>query len=146
MPSTVKNLEYIKCYNLSSHRPVKNVPVLPDTTARRSSVDLEDLKAYWKSENRPYVSRWLKGLLFNLSQTLLRPIIVNFSFIVISCTWSLMLPGAIIWLFGKTFEKITTLCFALSLYDKINKLGSNNQLSCGILRKILRCGHMTMNE
>ena len=56
MPNPVKSLGYIKCYNLSSHKPVKNVPILPDTTARRFSVDLEDLKAYWKSENRPYVS------------------------------------------------------------------------------------------
>ena len=47
----------------------------------------------------------------------IRPIIVNFSFIVISCTWSSMRHAVIIWLFGKIFEKIT-LCFVLSLYDK----------------------------
>ena len=89
-----------------------------------------------------------------------RPIIVNFSFIVISCTQSSMQHAVIIWLFGKIFEKITTLCFVLSLYDKIFILfvllcipgtcvfyyswkkkflhsWSNNQLSCDILRKIL---------
>ena len=48
----------------------------------------------------------------------IRPIIVNFSFIVISCTWSSMWHAVIIWLFGKIFEKLTTLCFVLSLYDK----------------------------
>ena len=47
-----------------------------------------------------------------------RPIIVNFSFIVISWTWSSMRHEVIIWLFGKIFEKITTLCFVISLYDK----------------------------
>ena len=47
----------------------------------------------------------------------IRPIIVNFSFIVISCTWSSMWHVVIIW-FGKIFEKLTTLCFVLSLYDK----------------------------
>ena len=77
-----------------------------------------------------------KTYCLNLSLTLLRPIIVNFSFIVISCTRSSMLPGMIIWLFGKTFEEITMLYFVLSLYDKINKSWSNNQLSCGILMKI----------
>ena len=46
------------------------------------------------------------------------PIIVNFLFIVISCTWSSMWHVVIIWLFGKIFEKITMLCFVLSLYDK----------------------------
>ena len=29
---------------------LKVVKVLPDTTARRSAVDQEDLKPYWKSE------------------------------------------------------------------------------------------------
>ena len=48
----------------------------------------------------------------------IRPIIVNFSFIVISCTWSSMWHAVIIWLFGKIFEKLKTLCFVLSLYDK----------------------------
>ena len=48
----------------------------------------------------------------------IRPIVVNFSFIVISCTWSSMWHAVIIWLFGKIFEKLKTLCFVLSLYDK----------------------------
>ena len=48
----------------------------------------------------------------------IRPIIVNFSFIVISCTWSSMWHAVIIWLFGKIFEKLKALCFVLSLYDK----------------------------
>ena len=33
-----------------------------------------------------------------------RPIIVNFSFIIISCTQSLMRHTMIVWLFGKIFE------------------------------------------
>ena len=48
----------------------------------------------------------------------IRPIIVNFSFIVISYTRSLMQHAVIIWLFGKIFEKVTMLRFALSLYGK----------------------------
>ena len=45
---------------------------LPDTTVRRSAVDGEELKPYWKSENRPYFSRWSTSLLFtSLSKTLL---------------------------------------------------------------------------
>ena len=48
----------------------------------------------------------------------IRPIVVNFSFIVISCTWSSMWHAVIIWLFGKIFEKLKALCFVLSLYDK----------------------------
>ena len=54
-------------------------------------------------------------------KTFIRPIIVHFSFIVISCTRNSMRSSmrheVIIWLFGKLFEKIT-LCFVLSLYDK----------------------------
>ena len=42
-----------------------------------------------------------------------RPIIVNFSFIVISCTWSLMQHAVIIWLFGKIFWKF---CFLFPVF------------------------------
>ena len=35
-----------------------------DTIFRRSGVDQEDLKPYWKSENRPHFSRRLRSLLF----------------------------------------------------------------------------------
>ena len=91
----------------------------------------------------------------------LRPIIVNFSFIVISCTQSSMWHAVIIWLFGKILKKIT-FCSFLTKIDLFSLsifilscfvflepvlftivwnfffLHSwlNNQLSCSILRKI----------
>ena len=43
---------------------LKALAILSDTTARRSTVDQEDLKPYWKSEKRPHFSRWLTILLF----------------------------------------------------------------------------------
>ena len=46
--------------------------ILSDTTVRGSAVDQEDLKPYWKSENRPHFSRWLTVILFtSFSKTLL---------------------------------------------------------------------------
>ena len=33
----------------------KDLAILSDTTFRRSAVDWEDLKPYWKSEKRPQV-------------------------------------------------------------------------------------------
>ena len=36
---------------------LKALAILSDTTLRRSAVDREDLKPYWKSEKRPYFSR-----------------------------------------------------------------------------------------
>ena len=35
----------------------KALAILSDTTVRRSAVDREDLKPYWKSGNRPHFSR-----------------------------------------------------------------------------------------
>ena len=46
--------------------------ILSDTTLRRSIVDQEDLKPYWKSENRPDFSNWSTNLLWtSFSKTLL---------------------------------------------------------------------------
>ena len=46
--------------------------ILSDTTLRRSIVDQENLKPYWKSENRPDFSNWSTNLLWtSFSKTLL---------------------------------------------------------------------------
>ena len=51
---------------------LKALAILSDTTVRRSAVDQEDLKPYWKSEERPHFSRWSTILLFtSFSKTLL---------------------------------------------------------------------------
>ena len=36
---------------------LKTLAILSDTTVRRSAVDREDLKPYWKSEKRSHFSR-----------------------------------------------------------------------------------------
>ena len=36
---------------------LKALAILSDTTVRRSAVDQEDLKQYWKSEKRPHFLR-----------------------------------------------------------------------------------------
>ena len=52
---------------------LKALAILSDTTVRRSAVDQEDLKPYWKSERRPYFSRQSTILLFaSSSKTLLK--------------------------------------------------------------------------
>ena len=53
IPNPVKSYGYIKCYISSGPRPVL-----------RFAVDREDLQPYWKSEKRPYFSRWSTILLF----------------------------------------------------------------------------------
>ena len=52
MPNPVKSLGYIKCHSSSSPRPAKALAILSDTPVRRSAVDQEDLKPYWKLEKR----------------------------------------------------------------------------------------------
>ena len=46
---------------ISTDRNITNnnsiLAILSDTTVRRSAVDQEDLKPYWKSEKRPHFSR-----------------------------------------------------------------------------------------
>ena len=57
-PNSIKGLGYLKCYSLISPRTIKKaLVILSDTTVRRSAVDREDLKPYWKSEKRPHFSR-----------------------------------------------------------------------------------------
>ena len=36
---------------------LKSLAILSDTTVRRSTVDREGLKPYWKSEKRPYLPK-----------------------------------------------------------------------------------------
>ena len=52
MPKPVKSLDYIKCHTTARVAPdlLKALVILSDTTVRRSAVDREDLKPYWKSE------------------------------------------------------------------------------------------------
>ena len=51
---------------------LKNQLILPDTTVRKSAVDREGLKPYWKPEKRPHFSRWSTILLLiSLSKALL---------------------------------------------------------------------------
>ena len=72
MPNPVKSLRYMKCYSPRSPRTIKRPSNLSDTIAKRSKVDREDLKPYWKSEKRPYFSRRSTILLFtSFSATLL---------------------------------------------------------------------------
>ena len=71
-PNPIKTLRYIKCCNSNSLRHIKSLGILSDTTVRRSAVNREDLKPYWKSEKRPHFSRWSTILLFtSFSKTLL---------------------------------------------------------------------------
>ena len=57
-----KSLGSIRCYSSSNPGPVKS-PSNSDTTVRRSALDQEDLKPYWKSEKRPHFCRWSTILL-----------------------------------------------------------------------------------
>ena len=52
---------------------LKVLTILPDTTVRRSAVDLEDLKPQWISEKRPHFSRLSTNLGYqqSFSKTLL---------------------------------------------------------------------------
>ena len=43
--------------NIPKNKPKKALAILSHTTVRRSAVDQEDLKPYWKSEKRPHFSR-----------------------------------------------------------------------------------------
>ena len=43
---------------------LKDLAILSDTTARRTVLDQEDLKPYWKSEKRPHFSRCSTILLY----------------------------------------------------------------------------------
>ena len=51
---------------------LKALAILSDTTVRRSAIDREDLKPYWKSEKRAHFPGWSTILLFtSFSKTFL---------------------------------------------------------------------------
>ena len=59
MPNSFKSLGYISSATARvAPKLLKILAILSDTTVRRSPVDWEDLKPYWKSEKRPHFSRW----------------------------------------------------------------------------------------
>ena len=64
MSNPVKSLGYTKCYSSSSPGLLIALAIPSDATARRSTVDREDIKPYWKLEKRPPFSRWSTILLF----------------------------------------------------------------------------------
>ena len=49
---------------------LKDLATLSDATVRISAVHWEDLKLYWKSEKRPYFSRWSTILIFKFIKDL----------------------------------------------------------------------------
>ena len=57
MPNTVKSLGYISATARVAPDLLKALATLSDTTLKRSAVDREDLKPYWKSEKKPHFSR-----------------------------------------------------------------------------------------
>ena len=72
MPNPVESLRISSARARVAPALLKALAILSDTTARKSAVDREDLKPYWKSEKRPHFSRWSTILLFrSFSKTLL---------------------------------------------------------------------------
>ena len=72
MPNSVESLGYIKCYSSSSLIPVESPSNCIRYTVRRSAVDRQDLKPYWKLEKQPHFCRWSNILLYSsFSKTLL---------------------------------------------------------------------------
>ena len=57
MPNSVNSLGYIKYTAQVAPDLLKAPAILSDTTVRRSAVDQEDLKPFWKSAKRPHFSR-----------------------------------------------------------------------------------------
>ena len=57
MPNPVESLAISRATAQVAPDLLKALAILSDTTVRRSAVDREDLKPYWKSEKRPHISR-----------------------------------------------------------------------------------------
>ena len=57
MPNPVKSLDISSGTARVAPDLLKALGILSDTTVRRSAVDPEDLKSWWKSEKRPHFSR-----------------------------------------------------------------------------------------
>ena len=60
IPNFVESLGYIQCYSSSCPRPVKSSSDSIRHNFRRSAVDGEDVKSYWKSENL-IIYKFFKG-------------------------------------------------------------------------------------
>ena len=58
IPNSVKSLE------ISSATAREALAILSEKCVRRSAVDREDLKPYWKSDKRPYFSKWSTIVLY----------------------------------------------------------------------------------
>ena len=61
MPNPVKKPWICQVLEAAQVGPdlLKAPAILSDTTIRRSAVDQEDLKPYWKSEKRPHFSAFI---------------------------------------------------------------------------------------
>ena len=57
MPTPSKALDISSATARVAPELLKVLAILSDTTVKRSAVDREDLKLYWKSEKRSYFSR-----------------------------------------------------------------------------------------
>ena len=57
MPNMSKALDISSVTARVTPDVLKALAILSDTTVRRSAVDPEDLKPYWRSEKRPHFSR-----------------------------------------------------------------------------------------
>ena len=55
--SGTRALTGYSCEDFPSRTTRNALAILSDATLRRSAVDREDLKLYWKSEKRPHFSR-----------------------------------------------------------------------------------------
>ena len=56
MPILSKALDISRATARVAQNLLKALAILSDTTVRRSAVDREDLKPYWKSEKKPHFS------------------------------------------------------------------------------------------
>ena len=67
MPNPVKRLGYLSATARVALNLLKALAVISDTNVRRSAVDREDLKPYWKSEKRPHKSIMInKSIIYKL--------------------------------------------------------------------------------
>ena len=68
----LKALDILSATARGSPDLLKALAILLDSTVRKSVIDREDLKPYWKSEKRPHFPRWSTILLFrSFSKSLL---------------------------------------------------------------------------
>ena len=73
MPHPVESLGYINIHSSSSPRFINILAVLWDTTVRRSAVNWEDLKPFWKLEKWLHFLSWSSSLLLPSFSKILLP-------------------------------------------------------------------------